>query len=136
MGLFHIHHHNRIHHPALYHACALTVLMVLVAGDAGSHPRPAAIERGAEMQRVAQFENDRAVSWKSVIPPHTESTLHRHDRYRTVIGVVGGDLTTIDPQGKKTVTHYETGKAYWQEPMPPGAMHKDVNETGKTIELI
>jgi hypothetical protein len=89
-----------------------------------------------EMTRVTQFENDRAVSWKSIIPPHTESTLHRHDRYRTVIGIVGGDLTTVDPQGKKTVTHYETGKAYWQEPMPAGAMHKDVNETGKTIELI
>jgi len=90
----------------------------------------------AEMTRVPQFENDRAVSWKSVIPPHTESTLHRHDRYRTVIGVVGGDLTTADAQGRKTVTHYEAGKAYWQEPMPPGAMHKDVDETGKTIELI
>jgi uncharacterized RmlC-like cupin family protein len=89
-----------------------------------------------EMTRVPQFENERAVSWKSVIPPHTESTLHRHDRYRTVIGIVGGDLTTIDPAGKKTVTHYEAGKAYWQEPMPPGAMHKDVNETGKTIELV
>ncbi len=89
-----------------------------------------------EMTRVPQFENDRAVSWKSVIPAHTESTMHRHDRYRTVIGIVGGDLTTIDPQGKKTVTHYEAGKAYWQEPMPPGAMHKDVNETGKTIELV
>lgn len=89
-----------------------------------------------EMTRVPQFENDRAVSWKSVIPAHTESTLHRHDRYRTVIGIVGGDLTTVDAQGKKTVTHYDAGKAYWQEPMPPGAMHKDVNETGKTIELI
>ena len=90
----------------------------------------------AEMTRVPQFENDRAVSWKSVIPPHTESTLHRHDRFRTIIGVVGGDLTTMDAAGKRTVTHYDTGKAYWQEPMPPGAMHKDVNETGKTIELI
>jgi hypothetical protein len=89
-----------------------------------------------EMTRVPQFENDRAISWKSVIPPHTESTLHRHDRYRTVIGIVGGDLTTVDAAGKKTVTHYETGKSYWQEPMPPGAMHKDVNETGKTIELV
>ena len=89
-----------------------------------------------EMTRVPQFDNDRATSWKSVIPPHTESTLHRHDRYRTVIGIVGGDLTTIDPQGRKTVTRYETGKAYWQEPMPAGATHKDVNETGKTIELI
>ena len=89
-----------------------------------------------EMTRVPQFENDRAVSWKSVIPPHTESTFHRHDRYRTVIGIVGGDLTTIDAQGKKTVTHYEAGKANWQEPMTPGAMHKDVNETDKTIELV
>jgi hypothetical protein len=89
-----------------------------------------------EMTRVPQFENARAVSWKSVIPPHTESTLHRHDRFRTVIGIVGGDLTTVDAAGKKTVTHYETGKSYWQEPMPPGAMHKDVNETGKTIELV
>ena len=89
-----------------------------------------------EMTRVPQFDNDRATSWKSVIPPHTESTLHRHDRFRTVIGIVAGDLTTVDAQGKKTVTHYETGKAYWQEPMPPGAMHKDVNETGRTIELV
>jgi len=90
----------------------------------------------AEMTRVPQYDNDRAVSWKSVIPAHTESTFHRHDRYRTVIGIVGGELTTVDPQGKKTVTHYESGKAYWQEPMPPGATHKDVNETGQTIELI
>ena len=52
-----------------------------------------------EMTRVPQFENDRAVSWRSVIPPHTESTFHRHDRYRTVIGIAGGDLTTIVPQG-------------------------------------
>jgi hypothetical protein len=90
----------------------------------------------AEMTRVPQFENERAVSWKSVIPPHTESTLHRHDRYRTIIGIVGGDLTTVGATGKKTVTRYETGKSYWQAPMPAGQTHKDVNETDKTIELI
>jgi hypothetical protein len=89
-----------------------------------------------EMQRIPQFENDRTVSWKSVIPPHTESTLHRHDRYRSVIAIVGGDLKTISPAGEVTVTHYETGKAYWQEPMPAGAMHKDVNDTDRTIELV
>jgi uncharacterized RmlC-like cupin family protein len=88
------------------------------------------------MQRVPQFDNDRAASWTSIIPPRTESTLHRHDRFRTVIGVVGGDLTTVDANGRKTVTHYETGKSYWQEPMPPGVMHKDVNETSNTIELV
>ena len=89
-----------------------------------------------EMTRVPQFENERAVSWKSVIPPHTESTLHRHDRYRTVIGIVGGDLTTVTADGHRTVTRYETGKAYWQEPMSPGETHKDVNDTSKTIELL
>ena len=88
------------------------------------------------MQRVPQFENDRAVSWKSIIPPHTESTLHRHDRYRTVIAIVGGDLKTVSAAGETIVTHYETGKAYWQAPMPPGAMHKDVNDTDRTIELM
>lgn len=90
----------------------------------------------AEMQRVPQFENARVVSWKSIIPPHTESTLHRHDRYRTVIGIVGGDLKTVTPDGRVTVTRYESGKAYFFEPMPPGETHKDVNDTAKTIELI
>jgi len=89
-----------------------------------------------EMTRVSQFENARAVSWKSVIPPHTESTLHRHDRYRTVIGIVGGELTTVTADGHRTVTRYETGKAYWQEPMRPGETHKDVNDTNATIELL
>ena len=90
----------------------------------------------AEMTRVPQFENDRAVSWKSVIPPHTESTLHRHDRYRTVIGIVGGALTTVSADGRRTVTRYDTGKAYWQEPMRPGEAHRDVNDTDRTIELL
>lgn len=94
------------------------------------------VTQAPQMTRVPQFDNDRAISWKSVIPPHTESTPHRHDRYRTVIAIVGGDLTTTDPQGRKTVTHYETGRSYWQEPMPAGAMHKDVNETGHPIELV
>jgi hypothetical protein len=89
-----------------------------------------------EMTRVPQFENERAVSWKSVIPPHTESTLHRHDRYRTVIGIVGGALTTVAADGRRTVTRYESGKAYWQEPMHPGETHKDVNDTNATIELL
>ncbi len=117
-----------------------TVLLALVAlvniSVGSGFSRTFAQVPKPEMTRVPQFDNDRAVSWKSVIPAHTESTLHRHDRYRTVIGIVGGDLTTVDAQGKKTVTRYEAGKAYWQEPMPPGALHKDVNETGATIELI
>ena len=89
-----------------------------------------------EMQRVPQFDNTRATSWKSIIPPHTESTMHRHDRFRSVIAIVGGDLKTVAPDGKATVTHYESGKSYWFAPMAAGETHKDVNDTDKTIELI
>jgi hypothetical protein len=117
--------------------CASVVSGFLpVAAQGAKAGRGTAARAKPEMSREPQFDNDRAVSWKSVIPPHTESSLHRHDRFRTVIGIVGGDLTTIDPQGRKTVTHYDTGKSYWQEPMPAGAMHKDVNETGRAIELV
>ena len=93
-------------------------------------------QAGAQMQRIPQFDNERASSWRSVLPPHTESTLHRHDRYRTVIAIVGGDLKTVSASGETTVSHYETGHAYWLAPMPPGAMHKDVNDTDKPIEVV
>lgn len=113
-------------------AAAVAVAAIVVS----SFSRTVAQTPKPEMIRVAQFDNERAVSWRSVIPPHTESTLHRHDRYRAVIGIVGGDLTTVSPDGRKTVTRYETGKAYWQAPMPARETHKDVNETDKTIELL
>jgi len=121
-------HAVRQHAVAIGIGCALAATCV-VSGFSRTFAQ-------AQMTRVPQFENDRAVSWKSVIPPHTESTLHRHDRYRTIVAIVGGDLTLVGADGKKTVVHYETGKAYWQAPMPAGEMHKDANETGKTIELV
>jgi hypothetical protein len=102
---------------------------ILVLALALQTPKP-------EMTRVPQFDNTRATSWRSVIPPHTESTLHRHDRFRSVVGLAGGNLTTVDAPGRKAVTRYEMGKSYWQEPMPAGEMHTDVNETDKTIELV
>ena len=113
--------------------------MLAIAVVIGSIAAPAGIEsqsQPATMQRIPQFDNDRATSWLSVIPPHTESTMHRHDRYRSVVAIVGGDLKTIAPSGEVTVTHYETGKSYWQEPMPPGATHKDVNDSDRTIRLV
>jgi hypothetical protein len=115
---------------------AAVIVSVVTASVVSGLSRTSAQAPRAEMQRVPQFENDRVVSWKSIIPPHTESTLHRHDRYRTVIGIVGGDLKTVTPDGRVTVTHYESGKAYFFEPMPAGETHKDVNDTARTIELV
>ena len=111
---------------------SVTSLLFVGSGFSRTYPE----QTRPEMQRVPQFDNDRATSWKSIIPPHTESTMHRHDRYRSVIAIVGGDLKTVAPDGKATVTHYESGKSYWFAPMAAGEMHKDVNETGTTIELV
>ena len=93
-------------------------------------------QTGRVMQRLPQFDNPHAESWTSVIPPHTESTFHRHDRRRAVVAIAGGDLKTVTPDGKVTVTHFETGKAYWFEPMPAGETHKDVNDTARTITVV
>jgi len=89
-----------------------------------------------QMQRIVQFDNARANSWLSVIPPHTESTFHRHDRQRAVIAITSGDLKTVTPDGKVTTTHFEAGKAYWFDPMPAGETHKDLNDTDRTIEVV
>ena len=110
--------------------------IVVAIGVASGFSRTFAMPQSPEMQRIPQFENDRVTAWRSVIPPHTQSTFHRHDRGRTIIGIVGGDLKTITPDGRVTTTHYETGKAMWFDPMPPGETHRDVNDTDKTIEVV
>jgi len=89
-----------------------------------------------EVQRFPQFDNERATAWKSVIPARSQSTMHRHDHFRTVVALTGGGLKTVTADGQTTVTPLEKGKAYWFAPMPPGVMHKDVNDTDQTIEVV
>jgi hypothetical protein len=86
--------------------------------------------------RIPQFENEHVKVWKSVIVPNGPLTLHRHEHGRTIVALVGGDLKIVKESGQTTVAHWETGKAYWLDADPPGEMHKDVNDTGKTIEVM
>jgi len=90
----------------------------------------------ATTQRIPQFENDSVKVWKSIIMPNAPLTLHRHDHGRTIVAIVGGDLKIVKESGKTDVAHWESGKAYWLPPDPPGELHKDVNDTGKPIEVI
>ena len=90
----------------------------------------------ATTQRFPQFENDSVKVWKSVIVPNAPLTLHRHEHGRTIVALVGGDLKIVKESGQTTVAHWGTGKAYWLPPDPPGEMHKDVNDTGKAIEVM
>ena len=90
----------------------------------------------ATTQRIPQFENESVKVWKSVIVPNAPLTLHRHEHGRTIVALVGGGLKVVKDSGKTEVMHWETGKAYWLGPDPPGEMHKDVNDTGKVIEVM
>jgi len=86
--------------------------------------------------RIPQFENEHVKVWKSVIVPNAPLTPHRHEHGRTIVALVGGDLKIVKASGETTVAHWETGKAYWLPPDPPGEMHKDVNDTGRNIEVM
>jgi hypothetical protein len=86
--------------------------------------------------RIPQFENDQVKVWKSIIVPNGPLTLHRHEHGRTIVVLAGGDLKIVKESGQTTVAHWETGKAYWLAADPPGEMHKDINDTGKTIEVM
>ena len=109
------------------------VLFVLLVGtQVIGQPQPGA----ATTQRIPQFENDSVKVWKSIVMPGTPLTLHRHEHGRTIVVLAGGDLKVVKESGKTEVMHWETGKAYWLPPDPPGEMHKDVNDTGKAIEVM
>jgi len=108
-----------------------TIAFIVFAGATITGRQPS-----TAMQRIPQFENARVASWKSIIPPGSQSTFHRHDYGRTVVGLTGGELKTVTADGRATAHRFETGKAYWLDPDPPGQMHKDVNDTDRLIELV
>jgi hypothetical protein len=108
------------------------VLVLVIALQSTGHTR----QRAAGTQRIPQFENDSVKVWKSVIVPNGPLTLHRHDHGRTIVALAGGDLKIIKESGETTVAHWETGKAYWLPPDPSGELHKDVNDTANTIEVM
>ena len=112
-------------------AVGLSFALVVGTLSGGQAPTGA-----AATQRIPQFENDHVKVWKSTIVPNAPLTLHRHEHGRTIVALTGGDLKIVKESGQTTVAHWETGKAYWLPPDPPGELHKDVNDTGKPIEVM
>jgi quercetin dioxygenase-like cupin family protein len=88
-------------------------------------------------RREPQFENPQVRAWKSIIAPNQPLSQHRHENGRALIALTDGQLKVVDPSGKVTQTYnWERGKAYWLDADPPGQTHADVNDTGRTIEVI
>ena len=97
----------------------------------------AALQQASQTRREPQFDNESVTVWKSIIMPNQPLALHRHDLGRTIVALQGGTLDVVDANGKtlKQMT-WETGKAYWLGPDPPGEQHGDLNRTKEPIEVI
>jgi hypothetical protein len=109
------------------------VTLVCVAGFCAG----ALAQQASQTRREPQFENSDVSVWKSIILPNQPLALHRHDLGRTIVALKGGTLDVVDANGKtiKTMT-WETGKAYWLGPDPPGEQHGDLNRGATPIEVM
>jgi quercetin dioxygenase-like cupin family protein len=97
----------------------------------------AAAQAGAPTtRREPILENDHVRVWKSFIEPGTPLNWHRHERGRTLVAVRGGRVKIQQKSGESQTVTWEDGKAYWLDADAPGTEHVDVNESGRTIEVI
>jgi hypothetical protein len=88
-------------------------------------------------RREPQFENAHMKVWKSIIEPNQPLSQHRHEHGRALIALTDGVLDVVNPAGKTTNTyHWKRGTAYWLDKDPGTDTHADVNNSGKTIEVI
>ena len=94
-------------------------------------------QQASQTRREPQFDNESVTVWKSIIMPNQPLALHRHDLGRTIVALKGGTLDVVDANGTtlKQMT-WETGKAYWLGPDPPGEQHGDLNRTKEPIEVM
>ena len=110
------------------------------AGEAAAAPAPAAAAPAEQVptvtQRFPQFENDSVAVWKTVIAPNQPLSMHRHDHGRVIVALKGGTLEIVPENGTPHSVTWETGKAYWLSPDPPGEMHGDVNRGTEAIEVM
>jgi quercetin dioxygenase-like cupin family protein len=108
--------------------------LLLAAGGAAGYA--AAQGTAPVTRREPLLENAHVRVWKSYIEPNQPLNWHRHERGRTLVAIRGGRVKIQQKSGEgKTVT-WEDGKAYWLDADAPGTEHVDVNESGRTIEVI
>ncbi len=83
-----------------------------------------------------QFENKYISVSKVTITPHEEIGLHRDVHPQVVIAVRGGTITRLEADGRATDVQFPTGKAVFREADPENELHRSVNNSSETVELI
>jgi beta-alanine degradation protein BauB len=85
---------------------------------------------------IPQFENSDVKVWKTILAPHENLGMHRHDHGRVVVALKGGTLSIPQEKGGIRKLQLKTGQAYWLAADPPGELHGDLNESEKPIEVM
>jgi quercetin dioxygenase-like cupin family protein len=83
-----------------------------------------------------EVDNEEFSIVKVVIFPHEEVGDHRDDYPKIVIAIQGGVLTRLAPDGEERDIAFPTGVAVYRPVDPPGEMHRVVNRSDETIELL
>lgn len=83
-----------------------------------------------------QFENDQISVAKAKIQPHEEIGLHRDAYPQVVIALKGGTITHLEADGRVTEVHFPTGVAVVREADPQDELHKSVNNSSESVELL
>ena len=115
-------------------ALCLTLSCTLFAAAPAQTAAPQAPT--ANTHRIPQFQNDAVKVWRTIIEPGTPLPLHHHDHPRVLIALAPGTLKIVEQSGEIQTIDLKVGEAYWLPAMPAGALHQDVNASGKPIEVM
>ena len=88
------------------------------------------------VEYTIQFENEQVCSAYLKIMPGEETEYHYDELSSVVIALTGGILTRLEADGSQTQVEFPTGQSVFVNAETPDKMHKTVNATSKTIELI
>lgn len=92
-----------------------------------------------EMQALEyeqQFENDQICIAKAKMAPHEEIGLHRDMYPQVIVALKGGTITRFEADGRAVDVKFPTGTAVFREADPEHELHRSVNHSSESVELI
>lgn len=82
---------------------------------------------------TVQVDNDRVRVTRYRFPPMGETGWHTHAHTYVVVPTIGGTLTMIDGEGRRTPSDLEASASYFRE---AGVSHNVVNLTPGVVEFV
>lgn len=95
-----------------------------------------ALTQAQALEYEVQFENDQVFVSRVVIEPKEEIGLHRDAVAQIVVGLRGGTITRLETDGREVDVEFPTGKAVYRPVDPENELHRSVNKSNASIEII